>query len=180
MTDGITMGSGNSRYLRSVSGFLSLYPTYEAFAQALISGTLPIDLNGLNPDGWVQEGTELNKANLLTDATAAIMGLGSEATPNDMLAALANKAAQTLPIADGGTGRTTAAEALYALINGSPGLNGANAAVEDFLALGDASEVAGKKMTLEELRNFLFQASTEDLEAGVSPLPDNKLYFVYE
>lgn len=36
----------------------------------------------------VQPGTELNKANLLTDAAAALMDLGSEATPNDMLAAM--------------------------------------------------------------------------------------------
>ena len=33
-------------------------------------------------------GTELNKANLLTDAPAALMDLGSEATPDDMLPAM--------------------------------------------------------------------------------------------
>lgn len=91
MKDGIIAETGNSRYLRSIAGFLQSYPTYEAFAAALIAGTLPIDWNGKNPDGWAQAGTELNKANLLTDATAALMDLGTEATPNDMLAALANK-----------------------------------------------------------------------------------------
>lgn len=90
MKDGIIAETGNSRYLRSIAGFLQAYPTYEAFAAALIAGTLPIDWNGKNPDGWAQAGTELNKANLLTDATAALMDLGAEATPNDMLAALAN------------------------------------------------------------------------------------------
>ena len=80
MQDGIIMGTGNSRYLKSISGFLAMYPTYEAFAQALVAGTLPIDLSGKNPDGWAQQGTPLNKANLLTDATAAIAGLGSEAS----------------------------------------------------------------------------------------------------
>lgn len=91
MQDAIAAGTGNSRYLKSISGFLELYPTYEAFAQALISGTLPVDLNGLNPDGWAQLGTDLSKANLLTDSTAALAGLGDDATPNDMLAVLANK-----------------------------------------------------------------------------------------
>ena len=66
MQDGIINGTGNSRYLKTISGFLSLYPTYEAFAQAVIAGTLPVDLNGKNPDGWAQQGTPLNKANLLT------------------------------------------------------------------------------------------------------------------
>ena len=92
MKDGIIAETGNSRYLRSIAGFLQAYPTYEAFAAALVAGTLPIDWNGKNPDGWAQAGTELNKANLLTDATAALMDLGAEATPNEMFAAVANKA----------------------------------------------------------------------------------------
>lgn len=91
MKDAIALGTGNSRYLKSVSGFLSLYPTYEAFAAALVAGTLPIDLNGINPDGWAQLGNDLDKANLLTDATGALMNLGSEATVNDALATLAQK-----------------------------------------------------------------------------------------
>lgn len=91
MKDGVIAETGNSRYLRSIAGFLQAYPTYEAFAAALIAGTLPIDWNGKNPDGWAQQGTDLNKANLLTDATAALMDLGPEATPNEMLAALANE-----------------------------------------------------------------------------------------
>lgn len=38
-------------------------------------------------DNPTQEGTPLNKANLLTDATAALFGLGANAAPNDVLAA---------------------------------------------------------------------------------------------
>ena len=38
----------------------------------------------------------LNKANLLTDATAALEGLGSEATPNEMFAALANRSSRMI------------------------------------------------------------------------------------
>ena len=91
MQDAISLGTGNSRYLKSVGGFMALYPSYEDFAAALVAGTLPIDLNGIDPDGWAQQGTALDKAHLLTDATAALMDLGAEATPNEMLAALANK-----------------------------------------------------------------------------------------
>lgn len=91
MKDAIPKGDGNSRYLKSVSNFLGAYPTYEAFADAIVAGTLPIDLNGFNPDGWAQEGTALDKANILTDSTAALMGLGDEATPNQMFSALAGR-----------------------------------------------------------------------------------------
>lgn len=88
MTDGIKKGTGNSRYLKTVSNFLTLYPTYEKFAQALIAGTLPIDLNGINAAGWTTQGTALNKANLLADATATGMGLTAAATPNQAFAQL--------------------------------------------------------------------------------------------
>lgn len=101
MKDGIIAETGNSRYLRSIAGFLQAYPTYEAFAAALVAGTLPIDWNGKNPDGWAQAGTELNKANLLTDATAALADLGPDATPNQMFAALANRIGSTGDKVDG-------------------------------------------------------------------------------
>ena len=86
MQDGIIKGTGNSWNLKSVPNFLTLYPTYEAFVQALIDGTLPVDLNGMNPAGWSQMGTMLNKANLLKDATAALYGLGAEAVPDEIFA----------------------------------------------------------------------------------------------
>lgn len=85
MTDGTIKGTGNSRYLKSVANFLELYPNFEAFAQALISGTLPIDLNGINTAGWSQIGTPLNKASLLSDGTATNTGLTSAATPDQAL-----------------------------------------------------------------------------------------------
>ena len=91
MKDGVIAETGNSRNLRTVAGIRQLAPTYDAFLELLVKGEFPIDWNGKNPDGWAQQGTELNKANLLTDATAALMDLGAEATPNEMLAALANK-----------------------------------------------------------------------------------------
>lgn len=42
-------------------------------------------------DQPTQEGTPLNKANLLSDATAALMGLDAAATPDGAFAALAEK-----------------------------------------------------------------------------------------
>lgn len=92
MTDGVIKGTGNSRYLKTVSNAPTQYPTYESFIQALAAGTLPIDLNGINSTGWTTQGTKLNKANLLTDATAKLAGLSSSATPNTMFAKLANLA----------------------------------------------------------------------------------------
>lgn len=88
MQDGIIKSTGNSRYLKSVANFLTLYPTYEKFAQALIAGNLPIDLNGINPSGWSTQGTALNKATLLKDATAALYGKNSSAVPDDIFAAI--------------------------------------------------------------------------------------------
>lgn len=103
MQDAIALGTGNSRYLKSVSGFMSLYPTYEDFAAALVAGTLSVDFNGINPDGWAQQGMPLDKANMLADATAALAGLGPEATPNDMFATLAGKAASAEKLITYGT-----------------------------------------------------------------------------
>lgn len=88
MQDAIIKGNGNSRYLKTVAAALSLYPTYEDFLQALIAGTFPIDLNGINAEGWTQQGTPLNKASLLSDATAISLGLGTDATVADALAKL--------------------------------------------------------------------------------------------
>lgn len=88
MQDGIIAGNGNSRYLKTVSAALSLYPTYQDFMAALVAGTFPIDLNGINKAGWTQQGTALNKANLLADNTATSIGLDGSATVNTAVAKL--------------------------------------------------------------------------------------------
>ena len=85
MQDLVIKGTGNSRLLKSVSNFMSLYPTYTDFVQALVAGTLPIDLNGFNSAGVQTQGTPLNKTNLLKDATANKYGLGGNATIDDVL-----------------------------------------------------------------------------------------------
>ena len=83
MQDGIIKGTGNSRYLKSISEFLTQYPTYNDFAAALAAGTLPIDLKGINPTGWDQQGTPLNKENLLSDETCELLGITQTSVPDD-------------------------------------------------------------------------------------------------
>lgn len=112
MTDGIIKGNGNSRYLKTVADALTLYPTYEDFITALVAGTLPIDLNGINAEGWSQLGTALNKANLLADTTASKFGLGAAAVPNDVFNAIGGL---PIPVAKGGTGVTNLAALATAL-----------------------------------------------------------------
>ena len=92
MQDFVPNGTGNSRYLKSISDFLAQYPTYEDMVAALVAGTLPVDFNGVNSAGYTQLGTALSKANLLTDATAADIAAlegTTPTTPNEALDALA-------------------------------------------------------------------------------------------
>lgn len=79
MTDGIIKGTGNSRYIKSVSDVKTRYPTYESFITALANGTFPIDIY-LNNSGWVDKGTKIGKATLLSDPTAS--KLGGVSTPD--------------------------------------------------------------------------------------------------
>lgn len=88
MKDGIIKGSGNSRFLKSVENFKTLYPTYDAFVSALVAGTLPVDLNGINTAGWEQIGDALGKYALLKDTTAEALGLGDAALPDNALRVL--------------------------------------------------------------------------------------------
>lgn len=91
MQDTIIKGTGNSYTLKSVADFLARYPTYESMATALIAGTFPVDIGALVAAGVQQQGTALNKANLLSDPTAAALGLASNPTVNDAFAKLAQK-----------------------------------------------------------------------------------------
>lgn len=85
MKDGIIKGNGNSRYLKSVADFLTQYPTYEAFAAALTAGTLPVDLNGINEDGWQQIGDALCTETLLRDFAADKYGMDHGVVPTTIL-----------------------------------------------------------------------------------------------
>lgn len=88
MQDFVPLGTGNSRYLKSVENFKTLYPTYDAFVAALVAGTLPIDFNGINEAGIAQKGTPINGATLLKELTAGLYDLGITAVPDDVFRAL--------------------------------------------------------------------------------------------
>lgn len=92
MIDGKIKGTGNSRYLKSVSDFKNLYPTYDAFVEALVAGTLPVDLNGVNADGWETQGTPLVKHNLLSgEVSNTIFGSDDDKTVSEALLCLMGK-----------------------------------------------------------------------------------------
>ena len=83
MDNSIQKGTGNSRYLKSIPDFLAKYPTYESMVAALVAGKLPVDFNGINPEGWVKVGTALDKENLLADPTCDLLGILRTSTVND-------------------------------------------------------------------------------------------------
>lgn len=87
MKDAILKGTGDSRYLKSK------VPTGTTWEQALAmlnAGTFPVDLNGINSEGFQQLGTPLNKTNILKDAVSTKLGLVGDKTPNDMFGVLAD------------------------------------------------------------------------------------------
>lgn len=110
MKDMILKGTGNSQFLRSIPDFLTQYPTYEDFAQALIAGTFPIDMCGLNEAGLTQVGTALSTMNLLSsDATYAVRTVFGTApdTPSVAIRMLAQAVQQRATVQTGsytGTG----------------------------------------------------------------------------
>ena len=82
MKDSVIKGTGNSRYLKSS---LEGITTWEQFRAALAAGTLPVDLNGINPEGFQQLGDPLNKVTHLKDGTAEKYGMDNTAVPDDVL-----------------------------------------------------------------------------------------------
>lgn len=95
MTDGIIKGTGNSRFLKGPANAAALYPDFPSFRDAWAAGTLPIDLNGINPAGWDVVGDKIGKETLLTDALCTALGLPTTATPTqamDKLRQLVNTA----------------------------------------------------------------------------------------
>lgn len=81
ITDTIIKGTGNSRTLKSVPNFMTLYPTFEAFGQALVDGELPVDLGPMNAAGVDVFGTDYSKASVLPDSTEKLLW-GSVANRN--------------------------------------------------------------------------------------------------
>lgn len=87
MKDAILKGTGDSRYLKSK---IPTGTTWEQALAMLNAGTFPVDLNGINTEGFQQVGTPLNKANLLKDAVVSKLGMTGDKTPNDMFGVLAD------------------------------------------------------------------------------------------
>ena len=81
----VPLGTGNSRLMKS-----NIPPntTLAQLIQMWNNGTFPYDIGPLNSAGISQQGTPLNKATLLKDATAALFGLGTDAVPDDALSAI--------------------------------------------------------------------------------------------
>lgn len=82
MQDLVTLGTGNSRLMKSN---IPSSTTLAQLISMLNNGTFPYDTGPLNSVGISQQGTALNKENLLTDSTAALYGLGTDAVPDDVL-----------------------------------------------------------------------------------------------
>ena len=61
----------------------------------------------------------------------------------------------TVPLTKGGTGQTTAAKGLYALINGATAITAASVADTDYIGLDDVSATTGKKMLISELKTLV-------------------------
>lgn len=82
-------GTGNSRFLKSA---IPEGMTWTEALALLRAGTFPVDFAGFNPEGIVEQGTLLNKANLLQDRTAEALELTqADPTIDDALFALAQK-----------------------------------------------------------------------------------------
>ena len=82
----VPLGTGNSRFMKSN---IPASTTLAQLIQMLNNGTFPYDVGPINPAGISQQGTPLNKATLLQDATCALLGLPNTAVPNDAFAKLA-------------------------------------------------------------------------------------------
>lgn len=87
MTDTVIKGTGNSRSIKTVPNIKSMVSSLDDLLDLFIAG-FPVDILGLNPTGVQVQGTDLNKASLLTNATAALYGKGNNATPNEIFSLL--------------------------------------------------------------------------------------------
>ncbi len=85
MTDTIIKGTGNSRSIKAPANLKQQVTDLDSLLDLLIAG-LPCDIGPLNEAGLQQRGDDLNKANLLKDATAALYGLTGEAVLDEVLA----------------------------------------------------------------------------------------------
>lgn len=121
MIDSVIAGTGNSRFLRTS---ISANTTWEDALTMLRAGTFPIDLAGINIDGYVTVGTPLNAETLLKEAVITALDLDENATPSDAwekLIAIVNTKADADSVVTAIT-YDSAEKKLYATINGTPTL----------------------------------------------------------
>lgn len=167
MQDSIILGTGNSRYLKSVANFLELYPDYISFATALIAGTLPVDLAGINDAGWQQIGHALNKETLLDDNTCDVMGLPHTSVPNDAFMQLVlpdgKYAVKVTVLTPGGRPMPDVTISNLTLLNGETAVTNVNGTVIGF--------TTSQTITLSPTHNYYdieaLTPQTVTLSAGV-------------
>lgn len=102
MKDTVIKGNGKSR---SIKAPIDMPATFEEWRTQLLAGTATLDI-GLNAAGCDVVGTDMSKANLLSDTTKSALELsGSDPTVNDALYALSQKGspAEVRVIADTGS-----------------------------------------------------------------------------
>ena len=118
MIDSVIAGTGDSRYLRTS---LPASTTWEDALAMLRAGTFPIDLAGINLDGFVTLGTALNSDSLLKSAIITALDLDADATPSDaweaVLALIGEKADADAVVT--GLSYDGATKTLSATINGT-------------------------------------------------------------
>lgn len=91
----------------------------------------------------------------LLDAAGEDTGAALSAAAEAKAAAEASAPVYPISVANGGTGKTSEADALYALINGAAALTSSGLATGDYIPIGDVSATTGKKVTLANLAAFL-------------------------
>lgn len=112
-------------------------------------------------DNSVPNTRKINGKALSSDIDLAASDVGAAASSHTHAASeitsgtFSTSRLTTIPLSKGGTGQTTAAKALYALINGCLSLTEATIASGDYFALLDISATTGKRITLTNLCDYL-------------------------
>lgn len=127
------------------------------------SGTLPVNKGGTGKTSWTPNrlpypSGSTTFAQLPFPTEESVLTQDTSGAPYwtgiaELLSA--GNLSGILPISKGGTGATTAAAALHALIGGSTALTADDLAEGDMIAIDDVSGATGKKVTLAELVSYL-------------------------
>lgn len=116
----------------------------------------------LRADGEISPGTPLNKSTLLTDATATLVNLGEDATPDDVFAILANAVNQLKPAS------AQAASDIESLKTKTNSMDSTITTLQNTLN------------TVQNKTNSLITYGTSSLNSGTSNLSTGYIYIRYE